>query len=182
VQIRMVPHSFPDAGDRQVESPAPAPPGTLTAALQALGLGLGTLFGQDSGWQQRGGGRGPSRSPAHVPRSDPRGEGVISAPRSGKRGAGASGRGRRPLPPPFLGRGSECAQVPSLGFDQLIPDPQAPGTGGKDWTGQGATRGRSHPFWAVGEGAARRALRSPGYAAERGTRAARAIPGSQAPG
>ncbi|KAL0597590.1 hypothetical protein AAY473_032941 [Plecturocebus cupreus] len=55
--------------------------------------------------------------------------------------------------------GSRSAWVPSLGFDQLIPDPLAPGARGKDRTGLGATRGRSHPVWAVGEGAASRAFR-----------------------
>lgn len=82
-------------------------------------------------------------------------------------------------PPPAWGGGSGSALVPFLAFDQLVPDPLAPGARGKDPTGRGATRGRSHPVSAVGEGAVGRASRSPGCAAQSracGPRAA-VIPG-----
>nr|XP_045230680.1 uncharacterized protein LOC123569370 [Macaca fascicularis] len=65
------------------------------------------------------------------------------------------GRGRWPLLSPSRrswGGGSGSARVLSLGFDQLIPDPPAPGARGKDPTGQGATRGRSHPRLGGGGG------------------------------
>lgn len=94
-----------------MEYPTPVPPATATAAFPALGSGLGTLFGVrdldpggKAGEAPRAGGR--ALSPAHVPRSDPQGEGVISARRSGKRGAGAvlGGGGGGPSPA-RLGRG-----------------------------------------------------------------------------
>lgn len=125
----------------------------------------------------RAGGR--ARNPAHVPRSDPRGEGVISAPRWGSEGRELRGGGGGRSPARSWGGVSGSALVPSLAFDQLIPDPLAQRARGTDPTGRGATRGRSHPVSAVGEGAVRRAFRSPGYAAESGTRGSRAtgIPG-----
>lgn len=122
---------------------------------------------------RRGVGRG--RGPAHVPRSAPSGEGVISAERSRKREAG-EGAAALLLTPPW-GGGSGSAQVPSLGRDRRVPGPPAPGAWGKERSGQGATRGRSHPVCAVGEGSA---PWSPGHAAERGMHCTRnpGIPGS----
>lgn len=101
-----------------MEYPTPVPPATATAAFPALGSGLGTLFGVrdldpggKAGEAPRAGGR--ALSPAHVPRSDPQGEGVISARRSGKRGAGAvlGGGGGGPSPA-RLGRGKRIRPGP----------------------------------------------------------------------
>nr|XP_028691635.1 uncharacterized protein LOC114673011 [Macaca mulatta] len=101
---------------------------------------------------------------------------VVPSPGRGRRPEGAqrsresSGRAREKCPrragrrttrrssfpsvrnPSERAGGSGSARVPSLGFDQLIPDPPAPGARGKDPTGQGATRGRSHPRLGGGGG------------------------------
>lgn len=137
--------------------------------------GLGSsnfVWGAESGpWREGGRGAksgGPSAKPRPRPQVRPVGGGGNFRSALGKRGAGASRRGRWPFPRPFLGRGSGPAHVPSLAFDQLVPDPPTRRARGTNPTGQGATRGRSHPVSAVGEGAVRRAFRSPGYAAEDG--------------
>lgn len=123
----------------------------------------------------REGGRGArARSPAPVPRSDPRGEGAISARRRGSWGRELRGGGGGPSPRPLLGRGSGSALVPSLASDQLVPDPLAPEGEGRTRLGKGRHVGGRTPFRRWGRGSLGRAVGS--------GRAVHAPPGSRAPG
>lgn len=178
------PSSRPDAGTDRWSPRRRLHPGRRQP-LSPLGVGVAELcLGCRAGIRAGRRERGRARSPAPVPRSDPRGEGVISARRRGSRGGSSEeGAAARP-PPPARSVGGEADPPWSLSSPLTnsfrILWPRIRGT---DPTGPGATRGRSHPASALGEGAARRAFRSRGDAAASGTRGPRApgTPGGEFP-
>lgn len=118
MEIRRIPFSLPDAGaDRW--SPLRPSLSRQRRQLSQLRVRVSELFwGAGFGSWLEGGRRAEGRgrralSPAHVPRSGPRGEGVISARRSGKRGAGAQlGGGGGGPSPARLGRGKRIRPGP----------------------------------------------------------------------
>lgn len=121
-------------------------------------------------------------APPTSPGQTRRGRGNFRSELGEARG-GSLGEGAAVSPPPASqpergeGEADPPRSLPSPltnSFRSLEPEGRAP-------LGEGATRGRSHPVWAVGEEAAHRALRSPGSVAECGTRAPSARPGSPRP-
>lgn len=136
-------------------------------------VGVSELWGRRIRKGGRGAeGGGPVRGPAHVPRSDPQGEGQFPLGAGGSEGRELRGGGGRLSPSSLTARawggGSGSAQIPSLAFDQLVPEPRARGKG---------STGRGGDTWAVaprlGGGGGGRSPRAPESGIRGGVRDAR---------